>query len=391
MSSISRHKRSKFWSARFRLANGRRVTRSTKLTDRKLAQSLADQWEQAGKGELSACQIQRVTSEIYKEVTSVDLPSHSIRAYLTRWLDRKVPEVSASSADKYRYTVGEFLRHLGPRADSPLRQISETDLRSFRDACQQKTRSKTTNNKLVMLAAAFREAWMDGYIADDIGKRLKKIKCYRGDAQQRAPFTQAQVDAIIAKAEGEWKGIAILGAYTGQRLGDIVNLRWGDLLGYDVAFVSRKTDRLMNIPLNHPVVSEWVSQNKGSHDASAYLFPESHATCVKNRHKVAALSKQFHALLASLGLVAKRQRNGHGNGRGAKRTYSPLSFHSFRHYLTTEFHRCGVPGAVVRDIIGHDSEYVNRLYTHIDADTKRRAMAQLTMAQRGLATEVVGQ
>jgi hypothetical protein len=40
-----------------------------------------------------------------------------------------------------------------------------------------------------------------------------------------------------------------------------------------------------------------------------------------------------------------------------------------------------VPAAVVQDIIGHDSEYVSRLYTHIGEDAKRVAMEQLAKAQ----------
>lgn len=382
MSSVTKHKKSKYWSARYRLANGRRVTRSTKLLDRKRAQVLADKWEETGTGKLNATRARRVNCEIFEEVTGTSIPSHTAKGFLTQWLERKVPEVSTSSADKYRYTIGEFLRHLGPRADAPLEQLTETDLTSFRDACLKKSRPKTINNKLVVLAAVFREAWMDGHISDDISRRLKRIKCRIGEALERLPFTQTQVDNIITKAEGEWKGIVMLGAYTGQRLGDIVCLKWGDLSQSGTSFISRKTGRAMSIPVVHPMALQWLKANAGTHERTAPLFPQSFATFVKNRNKVAALSKQFRTLLASLGYATKRERMGHGNGRNAVRCCCPLSFHSFRHYLTTELYRIGVPGAVVRDIIGHDSEYVSRLYTHVGEEAKRTALEQLAMAQQ---------
>jgi integrase len=381
MSSITKHKKSKYWSARFCLANGRRVTRSTKLVDRKKAQALSDKWEEAGKGLLSVTQIQRVTCEIYKEVTGTSVTSHTVRDFLKQWLERKVPEISPSSADKYGYTVGEFLRHLGERADASLRQLSEQDLISFRDDCLKKTRPKTINNKLVILGAAFREAWMDGYISDDISRRLKRIKCRCGKPLEKLPFTQQQVDKIIASAHGEWKGITLLGAYTGQRLGDIVSLKWGDMNKSGTSFVSRKTHRKMSVPVVHSVALDWLKANAEGQEKDVPLFPESYEMLKRNRHKVSALSKQFRALLVSIGYSKKRQRMGHGNGRGAVRECCPLSFHSFRHYLTTELYRQGVPAAVVQDIIGHDSEYVSRLYTHIGEDAKRVAMEQLAKAQ----------
>jgi len=36
-----------------------------------------------------------------------------------------------------------------------------------------------------------------------------------------------------------------------------------------------------------------------------------------------------------------------------------------------------VPESVVRDIIGHESELVSREYTHMDDETKRKAILKL--------------
>ncbi len=378
MSSITR--RGNIWHACYRKPSGERVTKSTKLTDKKKALALAEKWEATAKGEYTATHIQRVMSDIFKDATGAAVPSFTVREYLTNWSDVKIPQVSASSGDKYRYCVANFLRFLGERADQPMRQIIETDLVAFRNACAKLTRAKTTNGKLVMLASAFRDAWMDGYLPDDIGKRLKKIKLRGQEPLEKLPFTQEQVNNIIANADGEWKGITTLGAYTGQRLGDIVNLRWGDAGEAMVAFTSRKTKRKMRVPI-HGIVEAWLLANRGKNTADKYMFPLSQATFEKNRKKVSALSKQFGALLAKLDIAKKREYRVQGKGRDTVRSFNQLTFHSFRHFLTSQLHRASVAPAVVRDIIGHDSEIVNRVYTDIDDETKLLGIRKFVTAQ----------
>jgi integrase len=46
---------------------------------------------------------------------------------------------------------------------------------------------------------------------------------------------------------------------------------------------------------------------------------------------------------------------------------SELSFHSFRHTLTTWLKSSGASNALAQMIIGHDSELVSRGYTHLGA------------------------
>lgn len=41
------------------------------------------------------------------------------------------------------------------------------------------------------------------------------------------------------------------------------------------------------------------------------------------------------------------------------------------------FQKAAVPESVVRDIIGHESELVSREYTHMDDETKRKAILKL--------------
>src|SRR5262249_487444 len=64
-------------------------------------------------------------------------------------------------------------------------------------------------------------------------------------------------------------------------------------------------------------------------------------------------------------------------GRAGPRELWQLSFHSLRHTATSLMKNAGVNASVVMDIIGHESEAISAHYTHIDEETKRKAIARL--------------
>jgi integrase len=49
-----------------------------------------------------------------------------------------------------------------------------------------------------------------------------------------------------------------------------------------------------------------------------------------------------------------------------RRAVSGVSFHCLRHTANTLVKKAGVPEAVLRDIVGHDTVEISRLYTQID-------------------------
>jgi hypothetical protein len=69
MASLRRKEDSKFWFACFTLKDGTRTQRSTKETDQKKAQKIADEYERAARQEMTARQAQRVISELYRNIT----------------------------------------------------------------------------------------------------------------------------------------------------------------------------------------------------------------------------------------------------------------------------------------------------------------------------------
>ena len=63
--------------------------------------------------------------------------------------------------------------------------------------------------------------------------------------------------------------------------------------------------------------------------------------------------------------------------RGKGRQFKTLGFHSLRHTFVSELANADIPADVRRQISGHNDEKIHERYTHLDLDTKRRALAHL--------------
>ena len=81
--------------------------------------------------------------------------------------------------------------------------------------------------------------------------------------------------------------------------------------------------------------------------------------------------------MAEAGLVAASDRgkemHGQSKGRATARRASEISFHALRHTATSLMKNAGISPAIVGEFIGHESEAMNRPYTHIETGAMRRA------------------
>ncbi|MEQ1842384.1 MAG: tyrosine-type recombinase/integrase [Verrucomicrobiales bacterium] len=60
-------------------------------------------------------------------------------------------------------------------------------------------------------------------------------------------------------------------------------------------------------------------------------------------------------------------------GLTGKPTEPKISFHSLRHTTTSLLKNAGVSPAIVEEFVGHDSAEMNRVYTHIELESMRKA------------------
>jgi integrase len=378
MASIRQREGSKFWFACLTLPNGRRVQRSTKETDRKKAQKLAEEWEAATRGRVTARQTQKVIAELYRDITGQHLDFPTVREYFDSWVARKKPETAASTYVFYHAKAQRFLDWLGHRADQQIALITREDILAFRAVELERVARRSVNHAIKFLRMVFKTAKEDGKYHDEnpaAGVKVAKLR----DGSRRRGFTIPEIRRVLEVANDEWRSLIFFGLYTGQRLGDLARLTWQnvDLTRDEIRFVSRKTGRTMIIPIAPPLRTQ-IEKFAAGDDPRQPLHPRAFAS-VEKSDGVKTLSRQFYELLADTGLTTPKahRRSETAPGRDGPRELSQISFHSLRHTATSLMKNAGINASVVMDIIGHESEAISAHYTHVDEDTKRAALNKM--------------
>jgi integrase len=384
MASIWKHPKSPFYSACFRLPDGTRTKRSTGTTNRRKAQRIASEFEDAARaaseGRFIESRARRAIADIYALGNpEAALGSSTVADYLDRWLARKELEAGANTHEKYSSVVAQFKKHLGAKGKRDISNVTASDVTGFRDDLACRLSIGTVNVALKIIRAAFAQARRDGLVDVNEAERVTTLK-RRSDRFERRPFTLEELKRIIEAADPEWKGLILFGLYTGQRLGDIATLTWQnvDLQRQELRLLTEKTSRRQIIPLAPPLL-RYAEALPSSDKPDAPIFPKAYAI-VERLGRASQLSNQFYDLLVTAGLAKEKTHNpkpGEEKGRGAKRVMNAVSFHSLRHTATSLLKAAGVSEAVAMEFVGHDSSTISRQYTHIETANLKEAAAKL--------------
>jgi len=382
MASIHKQPGKPNYFASFTNADGKRVFRSTGTANRVQAQRVCGLWDQTAResrnGHLNVDRarelLERGIADIFRAGSGEAMPDSSLGSWIDRWLESKKLETTPATFTRYGNTIKGFKEALKNKLAKPISSITVQDILRWRDARGKTVAAKTINVDLKTVRALFGEAVRAGLVSVNVAGRVKVLK--QAETTRRA-FTISEINRLIKKAEGEWKGLVTFGIFTGQRLGDIARLTWRslDLDSNEIRFLTAKTGKRLAFPLLRPL-ADYVATLTAPDDPDAPLFPNAHASVVKEG-RVVTLSNQFHALMADTGLVAKRTHVSKGKGRGAKREGGQVSFHSLRHSTVTMLKRAGVSDSMAQEIIGHDSIAVSRGYTHLDSADVSKAMKKI--------------
>jgi integrase len=285
-------------------------------------------------------------------------------------LSKKEHELATGSFPAYQKAVEQFTLSLGTKVDRPADGVTVADVLTFRGTLSQRVSGGSVNKYLLILRGAWTEAVKAGIVRENVFTKAGTVKT---DHAERRAFTLPELRRILDACNQEWRTMVLCGVYLGQRLGDIASLTWRqvDLARGEVTLTTGKTGRYMVIPLAAPLTRA-LTALPSADTPDAPVFPEAHATAAVNR---GTLSRQFSEILASAGLVERQSHKvAKRGGRDNRRTVGGLSFHCLRHTATSLLKNAGVSDVVAREFIGHDSEAVSRVYTHIETNTLRRAV-----------------
>jgi integrase len=377
VASLWKHPESKYWFACITLPDGRRTKRSTKTTDRKLAEAIAHRFEEATRRKATEGQARRVLGDIYQMIHGERLGSATIAEYFERWQERKKIEVKPRTFERYAIIARKFVAFLGTRAEEDLSLLSSAHVTAYRDAAAKRLSPATANGELKVIRVALQQALRDGLIESNPANRVTAINRREDNKAERRGFTLPELKSILAHCDGEWRGLVLFGLYTGQRLSDLARLTWQnvDIERSEIRFVTGKTGRRQIIPLAAPL-ARYLTDSLPAGEPKAPLFPRSAAFVARSpTGKVSTLSEQFRSILVVAGMVSARERGQNvGGGHSNKRQLSEISFHSLRHSATSLMKNAGISSAIVQDVIGHDSPAVSAHYTHIEDEAKRQAV-----------------
>jgi site-specific recombinase XerD len=251
-----------------------------------------------------------------------------------------------------------------------LREITPTDIRSWRDALKSKgLAAPTVNDAIKTLRMPFKAAHDDGYI--EINPCTKhSVRPVRDDARnvEKDVFTPEQIAALIAEAPNEdWKA---------RFSADI----------YRVAIARRcrfavERNRLgtaedhgeypqgaqgCHYPNPHQCASWLQDQPRGI--AKAPVFP---TLAGKSGAGKSGLSMRFKRIMERAKIKGRLLRDATGAGRSR----SSLSFHSLRHSFNSAMANAGVSLEVRQKLAGHLSAEMNKTYTHHELESLRAAIA----------------
>jgi integrase len=375
MASVLQRGKKRAWYAVFRDLKGHQKWRRLEAEDRKKAQAAADLLEATAQKKKSAQALRKAFGDLYREFYGQSMPTTTLEAYAQAWLAQKKPESAASTYRAYEQVILLFIGFLGERANQDLADINKNDLVSFRNHFASRLGASRINFYVKVLRMFFRSAHRDGYLLDNPAAYLETVR--NRSSERRRPFTVEEIRAVLSVADPEWQSIIKLGLYTGQRLADLALLTWSniDLERGEIRLTARKTGRRLTIPISGPLRDHLLSLS-ASDEAKAPLHPGAYKTVVSVGHG-AGLSNQFSDLLAQAGFRESRTHQGRGIGRNTKRRASSISFHSLRHTAVSLLKDAGIPQATVMELIGHDSEQMSALYTHVGVEALAKAARAL--------------
>jgi integrase len=272
------------------------------------------------------------------------------------------------AADRYAHTVKLFIAHLGDKAQRPINTVTSRHITSFLTArLKAKKSTKTVSVDMKTLSSAFNRARKEGIIATNPveGVESPKVKSHTRDV-----FTSSQVAILTESApSADWKTLIMLGFFTGARLRDCAEMKWGHV-NWEANVIEhqqRKTGKTVVVPL-HPDLEARLSELSANDKPETYLCPSLAGLYCGGK---SGLSAGFKSIMAKAGIDTKTVK-----GMG-ERTFSKLSFHSLRHTYNSILANAHVSQEIRMKLTGHTTVANNANYTHHELKTLKSAIRKL--------------
>lgn len=414
MASLKKRKGSKIYQAQFYvpdIVNGglRQVRKSTGKTKKSEARIAADELERAEQGIIKAGtdkaqQAKAILAEMGAEIeretftalsarkhlarllfiaTGEDMPAYTLESYTAEWLRRKASKSSKGTMGRYKSHIEAFLAFLGDeRRKKPLESVTTQDVRKWSEDLQAKgLAGKTVRYYLKDVGSVYRAAISEGIVSfNPCSATIAEAKT--GDSQSRKPFKLEEVAELAKSAPSEeWRGLVLVAAFTGLRLGDGARLSWEsvDLAKKTITLIPSKTKKKKKevyIPIHPDLLAYLMSAPVAEDSPAAPVFP----TLAKMKvGGGCGLSDTFTAIMAAAGVDRGKPSRviEEGQDKGKGRITWEKGFHSFRHTFTSWLRNAGVSEEDRMALTGHSTRESHAIYSHADEAAAKAAIEKL--------------
>lgn len=377
--------RSPFWICCYTSADGRRLKKSTKQTDRRKAWEVClaiDRAEaHARSGTLTEARARDIIAEILQRTSGEKLAYFTVEEWVKHWLEGKKQSKSPRTADRYEQICDEFLESLGGRAKLNIAAITSKDILTFRKARMAKGLTpSTTNLDVKIISGVFNSATRQGYIPMNPCAAVESLPSER---IEKGVFTREHIKALmkaamkqehgrpVFEAGADWRGAILLSYYTGARLQDVANIQWDsiDLPNKLITYTARKTKERVLVPI-HPDLEAYLLSLDAPDSGKAFVFPKLARRDTAGR---SGLSRTFARIMARAKIAGELVRDRNKQGR----TIRSLTFHSLRHSFNSEMANAGVGEELRMKLTGHATREEHKKYTHHELAPLRAAINKL--------------
>jgi integrase len=419
MASLRKRKGSNVWQAQYYIPDPetgglKQVRKSTGQTNKKLAMTAAIELERTALGTIKAgtdasrlaksvlaeavAEIERETftglsarkhlAKLLSLATGEELKSYTLETWTAEWLRRKARDSSKATMARYKGHLDAFLDWLGDeRRKKPLESVTPQHVREWRESLQDAGRAgKTVLSYVKDLGAVYRAAIREGLVSfNPCSTAIGDVET--SDSIDRKPFSGQEVATLLKAAPTEeWRGLILVAAFTGLRLGDAARLSWAsvDLQAKRITLVPSKTKkkkREVRIPIQSDLLTFFESVTVKDDSPDAPVFPALAKTPVNT---MKGLSSTFVTIMAAAGVdrgkPSRVLEEGQTAGKG-RITYE-RGFHSLRHTFTTWLRTAGVSEEDRMALTGHSTRESHQIYSHTDEAALRDAVAKLPRLNR---------
>jgi integrase len=295
----------------------------------------------------------------------------SIQEWLDQWIRLEKDAIEASSLKRYEQIAKDFIESLGVKALAPLEALTTEDFLKFKeDRLKAGLSARSINLLIKILRRPFKIAVDEGQLDRNPAAAVRTMKA---KAARKGVFSAVQITQLIDAAHGDWKRLILAGYYTGGSLGDLARLRWDsvDLGDRTISFAQKKTGEAVKIPI-HPDLEAHLLKLRRPNASGQPLFPQ---LFKKPGSGKSGLSMAFKRIMAKAGIKDEISRKRSGK---EGRSVSLLSFHSLRHSFNSAMANAGVAPEIRQLLTGHASTEMNKVYTHHELETVRRAVESIS-------------